>query len=212
MNETQLKDGALIIGAMLTFGAMLKHAFPSFPNRLIPLFTLLGGAAGYAAKTGDWSSSGLTTAFLVAVAATGTHSTLKNLLFGGTPTSEPPDESVKINKGPVLCWLLIPLLALAPLNFTGCATQPQAPQAVAFLALADTWAGVKGAMRLYTDAYAAGKVSEDDRARIDGVYIKFRLSFLAALDLAKHDWSKTTPADVETLAVSILATIDQLNL
>jgi len=87
MNENLTEFGGVIV-ALLTVGAILKNAFPKFPNRLIPLLTWVLGVTGYQALVGGWSDPKQWIAAVVAAAtATGIHSGLKNTL-----QSEPPPE------------------------------------------------------------------------------------------------------------------------
>jgi hypothetical protein len=77
----QLGDIGLVIGPLMILGAILKNAFPSFPNRFIPLLTLVVGVPLYVGVSTDFAAAtGQTwiTAFLVALSATGIHSGLKN--------------------------------------------------------------------------------------------------------------------------------------
>jgi hypothetical protein len=206
MNDTALADAGPIIAALLLFGALLKHGIPSFPNRLIPLVTALGGTVAFVVKSGDFTAAGLLNGFLVSVLATGTHSTLKNVL-AGSASDKGDDGSVTIKRGH------IPLMAaIAALAVAGCAGTPKDPQAKAFLALADAWATAKATMIVYTDAVADGKVNPERQATIDHAYVKFRLGFLAALELAQFNYSAPTPESVAALSAELLALIDQLNL
>jgi hypothetical protein len=68
-----------VIVALLTVGALLKNAFPAFPNRLIPLVTWVLGVAAYQSLTAGWPDPRQWVAAVVAAAtATGIHSGLKN--------------------------------------------------------------------------------------------------------------------------------------
>lgn len=70
-----------VIAALLIVGALLKNAFPSFPNRLIPLSTWLLGVLAYLAISKGWADPGQWIVAIVAAAtATGTHSSVKNTL------------------------------------------------------------------------------------------------------------------------------------
>lgn len=100
MNEKMLTDAAVIVPALMVLGATLKHAFPNFPNRFIPLMTLLLGVPAFAIKSGDFTASGWITAFLVSITATGAHSTIKNTLLGSAA-----DTTVKLMLAGSVCWL-----------------------------------------------------------------------------------------------------------
>lgn len=76
-----LAEFGSVIMALLLVGGILKNAFPSFPNRLIPLITWLLGVVAYLAISKGWSDPGQWIAAIVAAAtATGTHSGIKNSL------------------------------------------------------------------------------------------------------------------------------------
>jgi len=75
-----------VVLALLTVGALLKNAFPAFPNRLIPLCTWVLGVVAYLAMSKGWSDSSQWIAAVVAAAtATGTHSGIKNSLPDSAP-------------------------------------------------------------------------------------------------------------------------------
>jgi len=87
MNENLTEFGGVIV-ALLTVGAILKNAFPKFPNRLIPMFTWVLGVLGYQSLVGGWSDPKQWIAAVVAAAtATGIHSGLKNTI----QTTQTPD-------------------------------------------------------------------------------------------------------------------------
>ena len=68
-----------VIVALLTVGAILKNAFPAFPNRFIPVLTWVMGVAAYLTLTGGWTDSKQWLAAIVAAAtATGTHSAMQH--------------------------------------------------------------------------------------------------------------------------------------
>lgn len=76
-----LAEFGSVIMALLLVGGILKNAFPSFPNRVIPLITWLLGVVAYLAISKGWSDPGQWIAAIVAAAtATGTHSGIKNTL------------------------------------------------------------------------------------------------------------------------------------
>lgn len=91
MNEIKinLDQFAVVVIALLTVGAILKNAIPSFPNRLIPLVTLLLAIAAYQSLVNGWHDPRQWVAALVAAAtATGFHSGLKN----SSAKTDPPPE------------------------------------------------------------------------------------------------------------------------
>ena len=87
MNTTlNLQEFGGVIVGLLTVGALLKNAFPKFPNRLIPFFTWVLGVAGYQALSGGWSDPKQWVAAVIAAAtATGIHSGIKNTVQSGPP-------------------------------------------------------------------------------------------------------------------------------
>lgn len=101
-------------------------------------------------------------------------------------------------------------VVVSPIIVTGCKTSPNSPQAITFLTMKDTWAGVKASMRVYADAAARGKVSMEKQAEIDSAYEKFRVSFLAATKTARFSWSDSTPAEQDALAQTVINLIKQL--
>lgn len=73
-----------VVVALLTVGALLKHAWPKFPSEKIPLVTFILGTLAYVALTHGWSNVEQWIAGVVAsVTATGIHSGLKHVLIEG---------------------------------------------------------------------------------------------------------------------------------
>lgn len=87
-SESIVFDASVIIGPLMVAAYILKHAFPAFPNRFIPLLTWVGGITGYLIKSGDTSANGIFTAVLVAATATGIHSGIKNTFQKREPASK----------------------------------------------------------------------------------------------------------------------------
>ncbi len=78
MNINLDQFGSVIL-ALLTVGAILRYAFPTFPNRFIPAITWGFGVLAYLTLTSGWTDSKQWLAAVVAAAtATGTHSAIKN--------------------------------------------------------------------------------------------------------------------------------------
>ncbi|HNR70428.1 MAG TPA: phage holin family protein [Verrucomicrobiota bacterium] len=83
-----------VIAALLVVGAILKHAFPSFPNNKIPLVTFILGTLAYVAMVKGWGNVQQWIAGVVAaVTATGAHSSVQNVL--GIDAGKPDEESKK---------------------------------------------------------------------------------------------------------------------
>lgn len=89
MNPEQL---AGTIAALLVVGAILKNAFPNFPNRFIPLLTWILGTVAVCSQTGQWNFNGVLSAFLLAASATGIHSGIKNTIEA-KPTPPPAEDA-----------------------------------------------------------------------------------------------------------------------
>ena len=91
MNDTfNIGDSAAVIAGLVVLGKILKTAWKSFPNRYIPLVTLVGGTLTYVASTGGWSDSRQWIAgVMTALTGTGLHSSTKNILgLGNEPISK----------------------------------------------------------------------------------------------------------------------------
>lgn len=91
MNETQISltnFGSVIVG-LLVVGSILKNAFPSFPNRLVPLVTWTLGIVAYLILSKGWSDAEQwLAAVLASASATGIHSGIKNTIQARS--EEPP--------------------------------------------------------------------------------------------------------------------------
>jgi hypothetical protein len=68
-----------IVTVLLAVGAVLKHSVPHFPNRLIPLVTLIGGTLAVCLWAGNWDKQTILAGIIVSLAATGMHGTAKNI-------------------------------------------------------------------------------------------------------------------------------------
>lgn len=95
MNETPnlLVDAGTIIVPLLIVGAILKHAIPQLPNRLIPAIVMVMGTGAYVVRTGDVSLNGFVTALMVSASAVGIHSGIKNFKSGDGSTTPPTNPS-----------------------------------------------------------------------------------------------------------------------
>src|SRR5690242_20151075 len=95
-----LKQFGEVIAVLLVLGAILKNAFPAFPNRFIPVVTWIVGVFAYQIIAKGWSDpQQWLAAVMAAASATGIHSGVKNT-FEGTDSA----------KGIVPALILIPLL------------------------------------------------------------------------------------------------------
>lgn len=148
MNENNLTDAATIIPMILIAGAILKHAFPTLPNRFIPLMTWILGALGYLLKSGDWTGPNIFTAILVAASATGIHSGLKN-------TMEKSSNGAASGGSGFPAWVL---LAALPAFAAGCANTGKA--------IATSAVTVDSAMTAWAEYVATGKASAKDELAV----------------------------------------------
>jgi hypothetical protein len=82
LTPSPFTDAMSLILGLMGAGAILKHAVPQFPNRFIPLTTMLMGTVGYMLMTdADWSNGkAWFMSFLISASATGTHSGIKHTL------------------------------------------------------------------------------------------------------------------------------------
>lgn len=86
MNELDLKSIGGIMAAVMAVAALLKHAWPAFPNRAIPLTCLGLGVPSYIVfmAGNSWTGTNIMTAVAAVALAIGAHSGLKSTgeLFG----------------------------------------------------------------------------------------------------------------------------------
>lgn len=86
-----LAEFGSVAGVLLVLGAVLKNAFPNFPNRFIPLLTWIVGVLAYLALSGAWSDpKQWIAAILASATATGIHSGVKNTFSAAEVKPEPP--------------------------------------------------------------------------------------------------------------------------
>ena len=79
--EIDITNIASITGGLIILGAILKNAFPAFPNRYIPACTWLAGMIVYQTVSNGWADpKQWVVALLTAATATGTHSAFKNTI------------------------------------------------------------------------------------------------------------------------------------
>jgi len=80
MNEIILNpEYAYIIGVLLGVGGVLKHALPKFPNRLIPLVTLIAGTCAVVWWAGSTDRHVILAGIVISLTATGFHSSTQSL-------------------------------------------------------------------------------------------------------------------------------------
>lgn len=96
--------------------------------------------------------------------------------------------------------ILIAMLALSPIAFTGCGT----PEATAYKATAITVTTVDGAMNGWGDYVRAGKATDDDQARVRNAYNKYRSALMIERDVIKAH-ANNPDATAITLAEQSLA-------
>ena len=106
--------------------------------------------------------------------------------------------------------LLVVLVAFAlPNIITGCAA-PVSSRTMAGRSLETITTGVHAAMNTYGVLYRAKKVSEADRANILAVYEDYQEAATLANVALNYDQSKPTGPQVEALADTLIALINQL--
>lgn len=179
-----------VILALLSVGALLKHAFPNFPNRLIPLFTWVLGVVAYLAISKGWADAGQWIAAVVAAAtATGAHSGVKNTM---------PEKGENIAP-PLSLWLLVGVLSLS-----GCAS------------LFDTVVTIKdvgdAVSREYAQLYKQGLITPEQDAKAEAAHAAYReaMAGLAiTLEAAKASGDNSTvPAKLRAAKQAIDPLLD----
>jgi hypothetical protein len=119
MNTTiDLTEFGAIVAAILVLGAIFKNAFPSFPNRLIPLLTWGVAVIAYLVSSDGWADPKQWLAAAIAAAtATGIHSGVKNTMQSDSTTTPPTAPPAGTAASIVLAFLLLPALV-------GCGGRP----------------------------------------------------------------------------------------
>jgi hypothetical protein len=104
-------------------------------------------------------------------------------------------------------YILVLVLGLV----VGCTTTKRTNvETVAFKTLNATATTVHSAMQAYADVYVAGKVSEEQHARISRMHDTYRISIRAAIVTAQFDTSQPTPNNVVNLATHLVYAITEL--
>jgi hypothetical protein len=67
---------------------------------------------------------------------------------------------------------------------------------------------VDAALKVYGDAYQAGKITPEQRAKIKVAHVKYQASMNTAIATAQLDLSRSAPADLVAAATSLVATIN----
>lgn len=198
--------GSVIVGLLLV-GAIFKNAFPSFPNRFIPLLTWLMGVAAYLALTNGWANSQQWLAAIIAAAsATGIHSGIKNTFQN--EANDPPPPSGGAGKLPLL--LIGALLIGCTPVVSGCKSTPATLDAKAYRTLKQTQILVDKAMIVYANLCVKGKISEAQQAEVDQLHAQYREAFRFAAGAARLDYSTLTPDNVHYLSNLLLELIAKL--
>lgn len=109
--------------------------------------------------------------------------------------------------------LLLPcLLLLAPAAGTLCLSTgcKHSPQTLAYKSLASVGASVDAAMLAYFDLVKQGKLSNDAQVQVMNLHMKYQPVFHTAVLAAKMDLNSVAPAELVTLATSLIDTINTL--
>ena len=193
LNELNINGAAAgpVVLAALVIGGILKHAFPRFPNRFIPLVTWMLAAPTYIILTRDYSPAGVLVGILTAAVATGIHSGIKNTLggeqaMGGTGLAK-----------------LLSLLVLLPMLFVGCATNPHAR---AIAAASITVEGGLAGWELYVEhrEKQSKPVPIEQELRVVDVLTKYYLAEdLALAANAAYEQNKSNTNIVQTVGTAV---------
>ena len=85
------------------------------------------------------------------------------------------------------------------------------PKAAAYKSLASVGFAVDGAMSAYGQLCAQGKVDALTQKKIDYIHdLEFNPAYKLALQTAKLDYTKPTPAELGTIATQLIDLINQL--
>lgn len=102
-------------------------------------------------------------------------------------------------KHPILLLFLV--LALVLGGTVACKT-------TSYKTLRTVATGVDAALKVYGDAYKAGKITPDQRAKIKDAHLKYQASMNTAIAAAKLDYDKPAPPELVSLAMSLISTIN----
>lgn len=97
--------------------------------------------------------------------------------------------------------IILSALAAFAILLSGCKTTE--PEAKAYISLKSIQVAVDAAMQVYGEAYRAGKVSPETRAKIHSLHGKYRIAFSAAVEVARFDYSQAPPEGLVDLAKRI---------
>lgn len=165
MNSINVTEFAATVAGAMMVGFILKHAFPQFPNRMIPLVTLVLSTLGYLAMTDGWSQPQQWFAALIAAAtATGTHSGLKNTF---------------VNKS--LMLFLCAGIAIAPF-MTGCGT---APERITYQTASVTEITIDNAMTAWGHYVAQFHPPASEERAVKDAFEKYQAAALVVADAGK---------------------------
>lgn len=92
---------------------------------------------------------------------------------------------------------------------SGCASSPQA---AAYKTLESVSKAEQAAMNIYGEAYRAGNVSPELRAKIRKAHEDYQSAMTAAIELARFDYSAPPSADVLALLNAVLTAIEPLKI
>lgn len=149
-----------VVLALLTLGAIVKHAIPQIPSRWIPLGVLAGAIVGHVVLSGGWfDAQAWLSAIVSAASAVGLHSGIKHMREG---KPDDPQGTLPLN-GAVI------VLLCSALVLSGCQTENAAGRL-----LASTVQTVDAAMSGWGTYVATGKATEADEAAVRQAYAKYQ--------------------------------------
>jgi hypothetical protein len=106
-------------------------------------------------------------------------------------------------------WLILPLVVFLPLTplTTGCKTSPQE---IAYRTLASIELTVDKSMTAYSDQVVKGAVDQPTQDKVKDIYGRYQTAFSAAVTAAKLNFNSQAPADVASLADSLVSIIGSI--
>jgi len=96
---------------------------------------------------------------------------------------------------------LLLLLVLSLASAVACRT-------TSYKTLRSVATAVDAALKVYHDAYQAGKITPDQRAKIKAAHLKYQVAMNTAIATAQLDLSRSAPADLVAAATSLVVTIN----
>jgi len=111
----------------------------------------------------------------------------------------------------LLLCVALPVASLST-GVTGCAAFSNTPAVtVRYFTLLDSWTLTKAAYDSWSERVVSGKVSQEDEAKVDAGWNKYRDSFQVAIKLARQDWNSPSPGDLTKIQNELLLLIQTLS-